>query len=368
MREATSKPSARVPEAFAARSPQAFTLRTRSGNIIFDFFMKTCALIAALILAAPIFAQKEIDFLQEGRDYTNLFYSGKANEIWQNLSPDMKKVFSEANGILGMRLHINGEYGEETEVVDEQIMLQGDLVLYRRKAMFQLNLAPIMVQWTFDHQGVVTGFFIRPTAAEESHFLDYKDHAALRLPFKGNWLVLAGGRTITENHHADTVDQRFADDITSIQHGRIFSGDGTRLEQYFCFGRAIVAPGAGTVVDVSNGIPDNPINAPLDSPPFGNVVIIDLGNSEYAFLAHLKLGSIRVKIGQNVQAGQPIGKCGNSGNTAVPHLHIHMQNTPVPFKGEGLPMQFQNYLADKKFVSAGEPARGQIIRNKKHPK
>jgi hypothetical protein len=48
----------------------------------------------------------------------------------------------------------------------------------------------------------------------------------------------------------------------------------------------------------------------------------------------------------------------------VPHLHIHLQNTPVLFKGEGLPLQFQNYIANKKFVSTGEPVTGQIIRDK----
>ena len=77
-----------------------------------------------------------------------------------------------------------------------------------------------------------------------------------------------------------------------------------------------------------------------------------------------KLGSIKVKVGDKVRSGQKIGKCGNSGNASVPHLHMHMQNTPVLFEGEGLPLQFQNYLADKKFVKTGEPVTGQIIRDK----
>jgi hypothetical protein len=184
------------------------------------------------------------------------------------------------------------------------------------------------------------------------------------LPFKGNWLVLSGGRSVAENHHAGTVDQRFAADIATIKHGRTFSGDGTRLEQYFCFGRPILAPGDGTVVEVNDGIPDNPINAPFDSPPSGNFVMIDYGNSEYSLLAHLKLGSIKVKVGDKVQPGHKIGQCGNSGNATVPHLHIHLQNTPVLFKGEGLPLQFQTYIANKKFVNTGEPVTGQIIRDK----
>jgi hypothetical protein len=327
-------------------------------------FMKTCAFFAALILAAPVFPQTKIDFLQEGRDYTNLFYAGKANDIWANLSPSMKKVFSEADAILGMQLQTKEQLGVETDVVEEHVLLQEDFIVYQRIVMFQKLTTPEIVQWTFDREGVVAGFFIRSAVGGETHFLDYQDKVALRLPFKGNWLVLSGGRSVAQNHHAETVDQRFAADITAIRHGRTFSGDGTQLEQYFCFGRAILAPGDGTVVGVSDGIPDNPINAPFDSPPAGNFVMIDYGNSEYSLLAHLKLGSIKVKVGDKVQPGQKIGQCGNSGNATVPHLHIHLQNTPVLFKGEGLPLQFQNYVADKKFVSTGEPVTGQIIRDK----
>jgi murein DD-endopeptidase MepM/ murein hydrolase activator NlpD len=330
----------------------------------FEKFMKTCALFVALILAVPVFPQSKIDFLQEGRDYTNLFYDGKARDIWLNLSPPMKKVFTEADAILGMRWEINEQNGAETAVIEEHVLLQGEFILYQRIVMFQKVTTPMMVQWSFDNAGVVVGFFIRVTAAGESQFLDYKDKTALRLPFKGTWLVLAGGRSVAQNHHAISVDQRFAADITAIRHGRIFSGDGTRLEQYFCFGRNILAPATGTVVEVHDGTPDNPINAPFASPPAGNFVMIDFGNSEYSLLAHFKLGSIKVKAGDKVQPGQTIGKCGNSGNTSVPHLHIHLQDTPVLFEGKGLPMEFQNYLADKKFVNTGEPVSGQILRDK----
>ncbi len=334
----------------------------------FENFMRKFALFVALLLATPAFAQAPIDFLQAGRDFTNFFYDGKANDIWANLSPEMKKVFNDSDTILGMRLRMKDEYGPETAVTDEKVTVEGEFVHYRRVVMFQKKDTPITLQWTFDRNGIVVGFLVRSEVTGESHFLNYQDKVALRLPFKGNWLVLAGGRSVAENHHAGSVDQRFAADLMAIKHGRIFSDEGTRLEQYYCFGQPIFSPGAGTVVHITEGIPDNPINAPLATQPAGNLVIIDHGNSEYSFLAHLKLGSIKVKAGEKVQAGQRIGNCGNSGNSPVPHLHIHMQNTPVLFEGEGLPMQFQNYFANKKFVSTGEPALGQTIRIKKNSK
>lgn len=327
--------------------------------------MKTCALFVALLLAVPVCAQTPIDFLRAGRTYTKLFYDDQAAEIWANLSPEMKDLFADPNAILGMRFEIKDQYGLETAVIDEQVVAKGEFSVYQRTAMFQKDPGVKMIQWAFDQKGVVVGFFIRPAAPAESHFLDYKDHVALRLPFKGNWLVVSGGREVAENHHVTSPDQRFADDVTAIKYGQTFFEDGRLLDQYYCWGRAIYAPADGTVVEVTDGIPDNPINAPFASPPAGNHVIIDFGNSEFLVMAHFKLGSIKVKPGQKVRARQRIGSCGNSGNSPVPHLHMHLQNTPVLFKGEGLPLQFQSFLVNKKFTDAGELETGQIIRDKK---
>ena len=63
--------------------------------------MKTCALFLTLILATPVFAQTKLDFLQLGRNYTNLFYQGKSTDIWMDLSPEMKKfspILTESSG------------------------------------------------------------------------------------------------------------------------------------------------------------------------------------------------------------------------------------------------------------------------------
>ena len=50
--------------------------------------------------------------------------------------------------------------------------------------------------------------------------------------------------------------------------------------------------------------------------------------------------------GDQVVAGQPLAKCGNSGRTSEPHLHIHHQRQDprkVPFGfAEGLPLFFEH--------------------------
>ena len=66
-------------------------------------------------------------------------------------------------------------------------------------------------------------------------------------------------------------------------------------------------------------------------------VVLDLGGGRFAFYAHLQPGSLRVKAGDRVKAGQVLGLVGNSGNSTEPHLHFHISNGISPLGSEGLP-------------------------------
>jgi murein DD-endopeptidase MepM/ murein hydrolase activator NlpD len=61
-------------------------------------------------------------------------------------------------------------------------------------------------------------------------------------------------------------------------------------------------------------------------------------------LCHLARDSVRVRAGQPVRAGDEVGRCGNSGRTTVPHLHMHAQDRPEPAIGEahGVPIAFRD--------------------------
>ena len=72
----------------------------------------------------------------------------------------------------------------------------------------------------------------------------------------------------------------------------------------------------------------------------GNHVVIDHGNGEYSVYAHMKAGSVRVKKGQRIKAGDAIGAMGMSGDAFLVHLHYQLQSGPG-FE-EGLPSYFAN--------------------------
>jgi len=99
---------------------------------------------------------------------------------------------------------------------------------------------------------------------------------------------------------------------------------------------AVLASESGKVFMVVDGLFDKEFESDTTK-GFGNYVGIKHSNGYFTYYAHLKKGSITVTKGQNVTAGQSIGKIGSSGNSSDPHLHFEVwydSRTLVdPFKG-----------------------------------
>lgn len=62
-----------------------------------------------------------------------------------------------------------------------------------------------------------------------------------------------------------------------------------------------------------------------------------------AVYAHLKPGSVRVKVGDKVRAGDVIGLLGNSGTSLAPHLHFHIMNGPNAITSDGYPYVIKSF-------------------------
>ena len=195
-----------------------------------------------------------------------------------------------------------------------------------------------------------------------TRFLNYQTKTVLRLPFDGEWYVYWGGRSVAQNRHCVAGDQRFAYDFLILKNGRSFHGTGEGNNDYYCFGKPVYAPGRGLVVSAVAELPDNLPGVMNAEQPLGNHVILDHGSGEFSFIAHLQQGSVSVQSNDRVEAGTLLGACGNSGNSSEPHLHFHLQTTPILFRGEGLPAFFCNYTIHEKSITRGEPIAGQTIR------
>ena len=193
-----------------------------------------------------------------------------------------------------------------------------------------------------------------------------KHETKLSLPFKDRWRVVWGGDTKELNIHHDTPNQRFAFDFVGVdEHGKSRGGEGKSNEDYFAFGRDVLAPADGVVTDAIDGVRDNEPGSMNPYSALGNAVFIQHREREVSVLAHLKLGSIKVKVGDKVNKGQVIALCGNSGNSSEPHLHYHLQNTPVIQDGTGIKCYFVKVVVmdggDKKTKVNYSPIKGEIV-------
>jgi murein DD-endopeptidase MepM/ murein hydrolase activator NlpD len=255
------------------------------------------------------------------------------------------------------------QLGKEVSVENERVMPGPHFTVYTKLVHYSALPMPGVVTFAFSDNGEVSGFSIRPLPnPAESKYLDYHDKNAYRFPLRGAWLVYQGGRSTYDNYHAAAPDERFAFDIVRTQSGKLFSGPGEKIEDYYGYGQPVVAPADGTVVAAADKYEDNPLMKPSPSAPKeGNTVVIDHGNGEFSMLAHLKHASVKVKPGDKVKAGQELALVGNSGNSPFPHLHYHLQTTTEWFHGEGLPIQFTSVRVDGKEVKAAEPVRGQVV-------
>ena len=174
---------------------------------------------------------------------------------------------------------------------------------------------------------------------------DSEPSATVRLPSNEPLRVFWGGDRLATNYHAASPDQRWAYDlgVEPAAHGSESLGD------YGCYGTPVVAPVAGHVHHATDGAPDHTPGQPSNDGrnPTGNTVVLRLETGTYLIIAHLKTGSVQVAAGDEVDEGDPLGACGNSGNTSEPHIHIHHQRQdpqvfPLPM-AEGLPLYFRDH-------------------------
>lgn len=185
--------------------------------------------------------------------------------------------------------------------------------------------------------------------------------ADYRLPFEGRWFVFAAGDTINVNHHMVERSQWFAVDFMKtggLNDRALSTGDGKSLENYYSWGQSVVSPVDGVVRKVLNTDPDNPIGTRDKKNAFGNHVVIEASPKEFVYLAHFQKGSVVVKEGDTIKAGQLLGKCGNSGNTSAPHIHMHVQDELKPYSGAGQIMTFRGInvlLSGKQFDDVNWP-------------
>ncbi len=180
------------------------------------------------------------------------------------------------------------------------------------------------------------------------NYLDKKHRFGLgsitiALPFVGEWEVYQG----FDGEWTHKGSWRYAYDFIKSVDGKSYRGSGEFLEEYYAYGEDVTAPVSGYVVAARGDLADNPIGTVDRINNWGNYIIIRSDAGHYVEISHLMQHSLKVHVGEYVKVGQLIAKCGNSGYSPQPHIHIQVQESAA-LGAKTLPFVFGHY------VKAGE--------------
>lgn len=198
-----------------------------------------------------------------------------------------------------------------------------------------------------------------------------KNIITVDFPLHGIWITPHTPGTKVPSHGTSNFGESYAIDFVMIQDNDPLKKpcqksffrylfQGLPLSDFYGWGQTIYSPLDGEIVSVFDSLEErNPVkifndianmikvtndytqhNASPDSVA-GNYVLIKNSDNLYMLLAHMKKGSIIVKIGQKVHANQPLGQLGHSGT--MPHLHLQFMNSRDFKIAKGLPFVFRKY-------------------------
>ena len=252
----------------------------------------------------------------------------------------------------------------------------GDALIAKDAVLTGTHLGPaqalLLSYQTFAYRGQRDALRVSVTGHSGAHELSASANLPIRselsktvfrFPLKGTWYIAVGPTPHTGHRWARM--EEFAFDIARIGDGNLsHRGAGSKFSDYYAYGAEVRAAADGRVVASANDMAEDTsmLRSVEDTDEsygeraseaqmallkkggtaiVGNYVVIEHGQGEYSLYAHLQPGSVRVKAGETVKAGQPIARLGSSGNSTEPHLHFQVCDGPAPVDCSGIPVNFQ---------------------------
>ncbi|NJP51960.1 M23 family metallopeptidase [Streptomyces sp. SBST2-5] len=192
-----------------------------------------------------------------------------------------------------------------------------------------------------------------------------REPAEVEPPVTGRWIAMNSPADHTPSHRTHAYGQTFAIDVVaepapgSRPAFRALWPVARRNGDFPAFGAPLHAVADATVVRATDRARDHLSRTSLPALAYlmileanvrdllgagrilGNHLVLDLGDGTYALYAHLQRGSLTVREGERVRAGQVLARVGNSGNSTEPHLHFQLMDHPDPDIARGVPFTWR---------------------------
>ena len=267
----------------------------------------------------------------------------------------------QGSGMLeALRFQFGGEalLPAGVKLADSPVLAPGEALLVARQ-MFAMRGA--QTQLRIRVSGLAAGRLLEGSGSLPIVSADSR--VGYRFPLEGTWYVGAGPSI--HSHHRTVVAQEYALDLIQLgADGHTHRGEGTKRSEFLDYGARVLAAAPGkVVVAVSDQEEtDGDLRKPGEGAEeymtrvkttqmgrlargtnaiIGNHVVIAHEGGEHSVYAHLQPGSLKVKVGDTVKAGDVLGLVGTSGNSTEPHLHFHVCDSPDPLLCAGIPIRFE---------------------------
>ncbi|MCK0132009.1 peptidoglycan DD-metalloendopeptidase family protein [Flavobacteriaceae bacterium F08102] len=318
--------------------------------------MKSIGYILLFLLPMMLMGQETAESKKAAKDFMTYYNEGKSHALYAKFDTVMKSHLPVPK-IDEFYSALTSQFGKITGME----YLKNVDRSYHYKTTFDKGVLKFVV--AVGEDGLIYGLIFQQYVPDNLPNLT-RNSTSMKLPFNEEWTVFWGGETIEQNYHVAYNNQKYAYDFVMMKEGKTYEGDPKNAENYYAFGKEVIAPCDATVVEVISGVKDNVPGEMNPAELTGNTVILKTENNEYILLAHLKFNSIVVEEGQQVKTGEPLGQCGNSGNTTEPHLHVSLQNVQDMSIATGAKLYFDNIIVNGEVKTAYIPVKNDLIKNR----
>jgi len=180
--------------------------------------------------------------------------------------------------------------------------------------------------------------------------------AKISLPFSGEWNVYQA----FDGEWTHKGKYKYAYDFVKTKDEKSYKNQGLHLQDYYAFGESIISPTSGYVVAFRHDLVDNIIGEVDTINNWGNYIIIRSDLGFFVEISHLMQNSVSVEVGAYIQGDTIIAKCGNSGYSPEPHIHIQVQPLGL-LGGFTQKFSFSEYFQGDKLLFNALPKLGDNV-------
>ncbi len=125
-------------------------------------------LAAAALACGPQGEPQTSSLLKQGRQYTDWLYGSQYEKLWDRFSPDMRQTFGSVGDLASFASRAVTRLGREQGRVDERLESASALRIYSRTSAFDRAGQRMLLEWTMEEDGEVTGMVLRPALDGEA--------------------------------------------------------------------------------------------------------------------------------------------------------------------------------------------------------